>query len=177
VSSAGTPNPENAPGDAKNAADEMRPLPDGGLTSAMPEWLRRPPAWRDLSVTPDASASRELPEPDTSVIDPRTLIDVADLPPWLQSIAARSSGGPMEPDSSEAPGEPKPDEAVVAGEVTEVAPESRKVPFVAEESDHIPLAESIASPPWWRSSMAISALATALVIAVALIILLATGIL
>ena len=72
---------------------EMRPLPDGGLTEGLPEWLRRPPAWRNLArkdVDPDpADAEPALPEPDTSVIGPRTLVDVADLPVWLQQIAAR----------------------------------------------------------------------------------------
>jgi hypothetical protein len=180
VSSTGKPTSDNAPGETASAADEMRPLPDGGLTGSMPEWLRRPPAWRDLPAKPDASASRELPEPDTSVIDPRTLIDVSDLPPWLHSIAARSSGVQIESNPSEAPVEPELDQAVVAGEAVEAAPETRKVPFVSQEppaSDHIPLAESVASPPWWQSSMAIAALAASLLIALVLIILLATGIL
>ena len=68
--------------------EEMRPLPDGGLESGMPEWLRRPPAWRNVSREGSGEA-HSLPEPDTSVIDPRTLVDVADLPHWLQEIAAR----------------------------------------------------------------------------------------
>jgi hypothetical protein len=68
--------------------EEMRPLPDGGLQSEMPDWLRRPPAWRNLER--DASGEeRQLPEPDTSVIDPRTLVDIGDLPQWLQEVAAR----------------------------------------------------------------------------------------
>lgn len=97
-----TSNGEGAPHD-----DVLPSLPDGGLSEKMPDWLRRPPAWRSL---PKADAAREpdtpaavvrdpetvaaapprvLPEPDTSVIDPRTLVDVADLPEWLQEIAAR----------------------------------------------------------------------------------------
>lgn len=62
-----------------------RPIPDGGLGKAMPEWLRRPPAWRNLE--PKAPPRRPLPPPDTSVIDPATLISVDDLPAWLQTIA------------------------------------------------------------------------------------------
>jgi hypothetical protein len=68
--------------------EEMRPLPNGGLEGGMPEWLRRPPAWRNLSREGPWEGP-SLPEPDTSVIDPRTLVDVADLPHWLQEIAAR----------------------------------------------------------------------------------------
>lgn len=68
--------------------EELRPLPDGGLTETMPEWLRRPPAWRDLERT-NVGESPMLPDPDTSVIDPRTFVELADLPAWLQAIAAR----------------------------------------------------------------------------------------
>ena len=69
------------------ASDEPfgRPLPTGGLAESMPDWLRRPPAWRDASAD-----RRSLPPPDTSPIDPRTLIDVGDLPPWLQRLADRT---------------------------------------------------------------------------------------
>ena len=84
--------------DAKQP-EQMRPIPDGGLKDAMPSWLKRPPAWRDL---PNAEQRREraLPEPDTSEIDPRTLVDVTDLPPWLQAIAARGDIPAPVPDAS-----------------------------------------------------------------------------
>lgn len=81
--------------------DAMRPIPDGGLQQAMPEWLRRPPAWRDLpkraesaAGTPPEPARKTLPEPDTSEIDPRSLVDVSDLPLWLQDLAARAQKAP-----------------------------------------------------------------------------------
>lgn len=82
--------------------DAMRPIPDGGLQQSMPEWLRRPPAWRNLPKRDEAARpepaeadvavapAKELPAPDTSEIDPRSLVDVADLPQWLQDVAARS---------------------------------------------------------------------------------------
>lgn len=87
---------------AKEASsdEEMRPLPDGGLTEGLPDWLRRPPAWRNLPRKEhgDDGGGTEptLPEPDTSVIDPRTLVDVADLPAWLQNIAARGEKPALE---------------------------------------------------------------------------------
>jgi hypothetical protein len=89
-----------------SSEQEMRPLPDGGLTEGLPEWLRRPPAWRNVprnDVAPEAGdAGLALPEPDTSVIDPRTLVDVADLPLWLQQIAARGEEPAlMKPDTTE----------------------------------------------------------------------------
>lgn len=82
--------------------EAMRPIPDGGLQQSMPEWLRRPPAWRNLpkreepaqpqetETVTEVAPERELPEPDTSEIDPRALVDVTDLPQWLQDVAARS---------------------------------------------------------------------------------------
>lgn len=89
-----TPNQVKNAGE--DASDEMRPLPDGGLGASMPDWLRKPPAWRNLSRPEDAPepAAKDLPEPDTSVIDPRTLVDLDDLPSWLQDLAARSSDEP-----------------------------------------------------------------------------------
>lgn len=78
-----------------------RPIPDGGLADAMPDWLRRPPAWRNLprTTTPaTAVPSRPpLPDPDTSIIDPRTLVSVDDLPAWLREIAARPLTAPSQP--------------------------------------------------------------------------------
>lgn len=69
-------------------SDQMRPIPDGGLKDGMPSWLKRPPAWRDMP-TAEQRHERALPDADTSEIDPHALVDVTDLPQWLQSIAAR----------------------------------------------------------------------------------------
>lgn len=110
-------------------------IPDGGLGEAMPEWLRRPPAWRgmpaldsppaadepseaaradansdtrppapeiesDVAIIPDDEgasisadqtnrAPRVVPSPDTSSIDPSTLIELSDLPAWLVGLGKR----------------------------------------------------------------------------------------
>ena len=68
--------------------EPMRPIPDGGLKDAMPAWLKRPPAWRSVPSAAERH-ERRLPEPDISTIDPASLVDVSDLPQWLQTIAAR----------------------------------------------------------------------------------------
>lgn len=69
---------------------QMPPIPDGGLATSMPDWLRRPPAWRtspDRESGPSAMANiPTLPDTDTSVIDPREFIHDDDLPRWLQSL-------------------------------------------------------------------------------------------
>lgn len=79
--------------------EDMRPIPDGGLKDAMPGWLKRPPAWRNMPTAQERH-ERALPEPDTSEIDPATLVDVNDLPQWLQTIAARGEIPLSEPDES-----------------------------------------------------------------------------
>ena len=61
-------------------------IPDGGLGDALPEWLRTTPSW---TKAPDAL--RTIPEPDTSEIDPASLVTIDDLPGWLQAVAARSA--------------------------------------------------------------------------------------
>lgn len=101
-------------------------IPDGGLAEAMPDWLRRPPAWRGMPVPdvppPDpvavpaptveveaampeaattAARPRELPPPDTAPIDPSSLIDLDDLPEWLVSLGRRARPS-LSPDAERA---------------------------------------------------------------------------
>lgn len=102
--------PTPSPGDRAASAGEPRAIPDGGLGEAMPEWLRRPPAWRQLEPR---APRKPLPPPDTSVIDPATLVSVDDLPAWLRAIAR-----------AEAPPAPTP--------APEASPERRVIPRVIE---------------------------------------------
>jgi len=83
---------------AQDDDPEMRPLPDGGLGENMPDWLRRPPAWRVLPATqmpafePDPATTtppRELPPEDASVIEPTSLIEFEDLPRWLRELGTQ----------------------------------------------------------------------------------------
>lgn len=107
--------------------EAMRPIPDGGLQESMPSWLKRPPAWRNKTLSPEQRFERTLPEPDTSEIDPTTLVSVDDLPQWLQSIAAR---GPIDL--------PEPDPAVE--HAVEIVQASRHQPVAAsvQEPEHGP---------------------------------------
>ncbi|CAA9585209.1 MAG: hypothetical protein AVDCRST_MAG59-5392 [uncultured Thermomicrobiales bacterium] len=76
----------------------LPPLPDGGLASAMPDWLRHAPT-RGASGASGATVgggtsgvdgtSASLPpvaRPD--VFDPTTLLTANDLPAWLRALAA-----------------------------------------------------------------------------------------
>lgn len=83
----------------KQQPEELRPIPDGGLKDTMPGWLKRPPAWRNMPSAEERH-ERTLPEPDTSEIDPKALVDVSDLPKWLQTIAARGDVPVPEPDQA-----------------------------------------------------------------------------
>ena len=79
--------------DKRRDEEQLPPIPDGGLSESMPEWLRRPPAWRTLQdrevVQPDPVRTGDLPERDTSVIDPRTFLTDADLPEWIHALDQR----------------------------------------------------------------------------------------
>lgn len=205
--------------------DALPPIPDGGLGSGMPEWLRRPPAWRvaGTSAIPAAPPPRDIPPPDTSPIDPRTILTVDDLPAWLQGIAhAASVGGradqedpTVEQDSGAPATVPEPAPVLPGGgRETAAAPSpERPAPTAVREPAPVlhqagpgtviaPLPERAApttvsvtrtkqaTPPWFRVSSRPSplnrkwnadtptlALSAALLVALVVIVLLATGVL
>ena len=89
----GTPLAETDEWDAATELPPLPPLPDGGLHSSMPTWLREPP---DLSVveslplTSVATSPRiEEPAPLGPHADPRTFLTDDDFPRWLRDLAAR----------------------------------------------------------------------------------------
>lgn len=199
---------------------EMRPLPDGGLGENMPDWLRRPPAWRVLPATqmpafePDPETTtppRELPPEDTSVIEPTSLIEFDDLPRWLRELGTqRLAGGdevaetveavvtdaegeespvPVAPDST-ARAAPEPSSAVDAApqgdalptsEEPSPSPEPAPEPIPVETStpdESKPMPEAPAREiQFWQRGEVVLLLVAALLIAVAVAILLATGVL
>jgi hypothetical protein len=138
----------------------------------MPEWLRRPPAWRDMPAKP-TSPTRELPKPDMSVIDPRTLIDVSDLPTWLQAIAARGGEPRLEQTSPDHVGD-----SATASVAETARKQVQGTPDPSPETpsrDFAPLGAGSSSTRWPQSRLLIPLLVGALGIAVVMIILLATG--
>lgn len=124
----------------------MRPIPDGGLQDAMPSWLKRPPAWRNMP-TAEERFERTLPEPDTSEIDPKSLVDITDLPQWLQMIAAREAVPAPEPAIEHAveqilQTQPEPD----AVEIEVDNPDPEPVP-IPEAEESVPVTEPVLTPP------------------------------
>ncbi len=128
----------------------LPPIPDGGLAESMPDWLRRPPAWRtlpDREVTvPEPEATATLPEPDDSAIDPRTFLGDNDLPQWLRNLGP--GRGPVSP-TADAPN---------AGGAVHTAPTGIDTKVSDQPSERAPARFVPASPPVpLRSSASIEA--------------------
>lgn len=169
--------------DASPPDAEHRPIPTDGLAEALPDWLQRPPAWRGMTVR--EPAQRGLPPPDTSVIDPRTMLERGDLPVWLQRIAARSMAseltdahdvqpGPADPavaaiqSVSTSPPEPAPDPGPPALETPEAPVLRRKhtlAPSQEPSAPKIMFRPSLQErqTPWWTSRAALGAMAALVV--------------
>jgi hypothetical protein len=117
----GTPLAETDEWDATAELPPLPPLPDGGLRTSMPAWLREPPSVaegggrrveagvvqatrqaeemsgraveerRAPGISPPFSASR-LPSPVLGPrADPRTFLSDDDFPRWLRDLAARET--------------------------------------------------------------------------------------
>ncbi|MGI8486613.1 MAG: hypothetical protein ACR2OU_20445 [Thermomicrobiales bacterium] len=186
---------------------DLRPLPDGGLGENMPEWLRRPPAWRELpgaggstsiselvaaTVTEVVAASvpevqldlnataREIPPIDTSVIDPKSLIDFEDLPVWLQELGSKRASAVVSADDTGLDAEQK----IEAGDdVVALAPESNVSSTehltVSAAEQSVQAVKIAAEPPRelavWQQGPFIAVLVVALLVAIVLAILYGTG--
>jgi hypothetical protein len=89
----GTPLAETDEWDAAAELPPLPPLPDGGLHSSMPTWLREPPersVAESLPLTRVVASPRiENPAPLGPRADPRTFLTDDDFPRWLRDLAAR----------------------------------------------------------------------------------------
>jgi hypothetical protein len=119
----------------------------------MPAWLQQPPAWKRDPVKIPAPA-RTLPPPDESVIDPRTMLDIDDLPRWLQDLLPDEPAEPPVNDPEEGTGSSTPsivdDSAFRTGMMSGVVggvPHEDAIavatapPEAAQEADHLPPVE------------------------------------
>lgn len=183
--------------DASSPDAEHRPIPTDGLGESLPDWLQRPPAWRGMTVR--EPARRDLPPPDTSVIDPRTMLELGDLPVWLQRIAARSMASeatdahdvqpgpanPAEPTEEKVssalpeptpdPDPPAPDPGPPAIEPPEAAVLRRKHTLATTRERSAPMIAFRPSSPerqtaWWTSRAALAGLTTLVVFLILLIV-------
>jgi hypothetical protein len=89
----GTPLAETDELDATAELPPLPPLPDGGLSTSMPAWLREPPGAASLSPVAVTAGSRIEIEtaPLGSQADPRTFLSDDDFPRWLRELAAREA--------------------------------------------------------------------------------------
>ncbi len=186
--------PDDRRNDDADPIPDRRPIPDGGLGSAMPDWMRQTPSWKRQA---EPAAVRMIPEAETSIIDPRQLIDIDDLPEWLQAVASRLAApvdatalvdAPVDPPGFEAPSIPAADALIpapapsVAGRPRTGAGTWLPVPGTeapAAKSEHVGLTPSPlhAEPPWWMSDAVIAFLFVAIVLTLIYVILAAAGVL
>ena len=104
----GTPLAETDEWDAAAELPPLPPLPDGGLHSSMPTWLREPPersAAESLPLTSVVESLRiEAPAPLSPRADPRTFLTDDDFPRWLRDLAARrDEAAPRSAEPADAP--------------------------------------------------------------------------
>ena len=167
----------------------QRAIPDGGLGSAMPEWLQETPSWKR---SPEPPPVRSIPAPDTSVIDPRTLIDIDDLPQWLQAVSSREPGkrtptvAPADPETPVAIAHeimpltvPQEETPVERQELpSDSWPPVREARLPAERPEPVRLmpSPSAGRQPWWMSDAALAILFVAIVLTMIYVVLVASGV-
>ncbi len=74
-------------GDPSDASQPLPPIPDGGLATTMPSWLRAPlvrtGAEGELGPPPVDNGQGEVPAPSAGVA---SLVEPDDLPAWLRTL-------------------------------------------------------------------------------------------
>jgi len=170
--------PEGDDGASPKGQDQARSIPDGGLGSSMPAWLRQPPAWKRTATV---LAGRSIPPPDTSTIDPRTMLEIDDLPQWLQAVARRESGR----DATAAEGlslalevepelQPSSPNIATRGEVFPTHPKDSHVAIETRAPPPVEVTNS--TRPWWMSDGAIKALLVAVILTLVYVVLVASDV-
>ncbi len=154
----------------------------------MPDWLQATPGWKR---SPVAAPTREIPAPDTSSIDPRKLVDVDDLPQWLQAVSTREPRKPVPTVVLSGPETPvtiAPASMPLTGpipltppdqvqESSDTWPPMRDAMRPAERPEPVRLTPSPAGAeqPWWISDAAVAVLFVAIILTMVYVILVATG--
>ncbi len=168
----------SARNDDSSRTDEpdSRTIPDGGLADAMPDWVRATPGWKQPA---DRATSMLLPPPDTSPIDPRTMLAADDLPVWLRDLRDATAIEP--PDE-----EPTPQaaaESPVKTERLKTDPRAEPAPVVwgsTLTADPRPVRTLQIEPNkgrWWTADWVLGVLMLAIVATIAYVVLVASGVL
>lgn len=129
----GTPLAEIDEWDPAAELPPLPPLPDGGLRSSMPTWLREPPPSVAESL-PVAGVAAAKPTSDPAAreplgprADPRAFLTDDDFPQWLHDLAARREEPSLAPEPAVAPElDPAPDGRPAAAVVAARALEERR---------------------------------------------------
>ncbi len=170
-----TVGPIEDPDSESNLPDApLRPIPDGGLGSAMPDWLQQPPAWKRAS---GHGARKAIPDPDTSVIDPRQMIDIDDLPQWLQQIARRGVESRPETPNLPAPSSVERSSPLSIPEEKGIAHEKPVPMHLPEENAMVEIRASEPPEHWWLSDSVVGALFIAIILTIIYVVLVASNVL
>jgi hypothetical protein len=155
--------------------EPIRPIPDGGLGTAMPDWLQQPPAWKRPST---GTPTKTIPPPDLSAIDPREMLDLDDLPQWLQQIAHRGPGQerlarePGALEEVESPPVPGPAAHVQERALESNEPSKSPVPY-----DFVEIRTKRSTTSWWMSDAVVGALFIAIILTIVYVVLMASNVL
>ena len=107
--------PRTDQAEASSTGEELPPLPDGGLSTAMPTWLQQAP-------------SRPSPSRAPETVDVSALTAGVEVPEWLQELSQRVDGAVKTVESPPMPAEHVEDAGAPEGErelaATEAAIES-----------------------------------------------------
>lgn len=121
-----------------------------------------------------------MPPPDGSVIDPRDLLDIDDLPEWLQAVALRETGQ-VETNPDAAPDTGPRAEAEPTAGAPQRDPEGTPAPSARPYSpldEPLPLRPPAVAPsPWWMSDGVMGGLLVAIILTLIYVLLVASDVL
>lgn len=151
----GTPLGEIDEWEATDELPPLPPLPDGGLATTMPRWLRDVPA----PALPVAETAPPAPEPEPVPLptplrslppalpplgaqaDPRTFLSEDDFPRWLHLLAAqRAARTPPVPLAAPASAEPVPVPVLLPESLPAALPHAADVVWPAPGAPNLPAA-------------------------------------
>lgn len=122
------------------AGEELPPLPDGGLSSAMPTWLQQAPSRPARSRAPET-------------VDVTSLTAGVEVPEWLQELSKRVEGVATPTEPLPKPAEPIDDAGAEVGEPELAATEAVSEPEMPDTEASSPRAPETLSSASTQTSL------------------------
>lgn len=114
---------------AGESDNETPPIPDGGLSTSMPAWLKTPPVWAT------SSAGHTLPPSDHSPIDPASLVREEDVPQWMRTLSRHMNDRASAAEKAELP------------DLADTALNAESPPASGESDEPVPMLEGESAEP------------------------------